>query len=108
VDGIYPEHSVFIKTLAYPDDPQRQKHKTAQEIARKDIERAFGVLKKRFHILAKPSQFTNKSSMTKVMLTCIILHNMILEDEGHAICQFDENEIVPNPPLLPVASPTYL
>ncbi|KAL4570630.1 hypothetical protein LXL04_026289 [Taraxacum kok-saghyz] len=25
VDGIYPERSIFFKTLAYPDDPQRQK-----------------------------------------------------------------------------------
>ena len=108
VDGIYPERSIFVKTLAYPDDAQRQKYKRAQERARKDIERAFGVLKKRFAILAKPSLFTKKSTMMKVMFTCMILHNMILEDERHAICQYDENEIIPPPQPLPVASPEYL
>ncbi|KAL4585175.1 hypothetical protein LXL04_009790 [Taraxacum kok-saghyz] len=103
----YPEYK-FVKTLAYPDDAQRKKYKRAQEIAPKDIERSFGVLKKRFAILAKSSLFTKKSTMMKVMFTCMILHNMILEDEGHAICQYDENEIILPPQPLPVASPEYL
>ncbi|KAI3700667.1 hypothetical protein L2E82_45304 [Cichorium intybus] len=95
VDGIYPEHSVLVKTLTCPSDPQRKRFKRAQERARKDIERAFGVLKKRFHIISKPALFRHKSTMQKVMYTCMILHNMIIEHEGRAICQYDENEIIP-------------
>ncbi|KAL4592541.1 hypothetical protein LXL04_005541 [Taraxacum kok-saghyz] len=124
VDGIYPERSIFVKTLAYPDDPQRQKYKRAQERARKDIERAFGVLKKRsdripilryrsrsydpIHDPTDLRSYCDPARFLEVMFTCMILHNMILEDEGHAICQYDENEIIPPPQPLPVASPEYL
>jgi hypothetical protein len=108
VDGIYPEHSTLVKTLTHPDDPQRIKFKRAQERTRKDIERAFGVLKKRFQIVAKPSMFRYKSTMKKVMYTCMILHNMILEDEGRAICQYDPNEIIPPRQAYPFGSQEYL
>ena len=47
-DGIYPEHSVIVKTLTCPGDEKRKRFKRVQEKARKDIERAFGVLKKRW------------------------------------------------------------
>ena len=30
------------------------------------------------------------------MYACIILHNMILEDEGRVICRYNENEVLPN------------
>ncbi|XP_023732546.1 uncharacterized protein LOC111880356 [Lactuca sativa] len=46
-DGIYPPLSVFVKSFTCPNDPKRKKFKEAQESARKDVERAFGVLKRR-------------------------------------------------------------
>ena len=30
------------------------------------------------------------------MYACILLHNMIIEDEGRAICEFDENAVEEN------------
>ena len=36
-----------------------------------------------------------EKKMNEVMYTCIILHNMVLEDKGNAICEYDENEVVP-------------
>lgn len=38
----------------------------------------------------------NVKRLKHVMYVCIILHNMILEDEGIARCQYDENEVLPN------------
>ena len=52
-----------------------------QEACRKDVERAFGVLKSRFAIVAGPSRFWKKNVLHDIMSTCIIMHNMIIEDE---------------------------
>ena len=87
---------MFVKAWTHPHDEKRKKFKRAQERARKDVERAFGALKKRFHIVAKPCLFFSVDKMKEVMKTCVILHNMIIEDEGRAICTYDEDdEVVP-------------
>nr|GEW54575.1 hypothetical protein [Tanacetum cinerariifolium] len=48
VDEIYPEFVPLVKTIPEPtdDDHKRILYKQKQESARKDVERAFGVLKK--------------------------------------------------------------
>ncbi|GJQ93964.1 ALP1-like protein [Tanacetum coccineum] len=53
VDGIYPELASLVKTIPEPsdDDYKRILYKQKQELARKDVERAFGVLKKKLAIL---------------------------------------------------------
>ncbi|GKA71585.1 ALP1-like protein isoform X1 [Tanacetum coccineum] len=43
-DGIYPAWSTFVKTFSVARDEKNLKFKRVQEAARKDIERAFGVL----------------------------------------------------------------
>ena len=92
-DGIYPEYASLVKTFTDPIDDKRKYFKKKQESARKDIERAFGVLRKRWYLINFPARFWNKEKMQKVVYTCIILHNMILEDEGKAVCQdYNENE----------------
>ena len=56
VGGIYPEWDTFVKSFTCPTGDKRQMFKTAQESARKDIERAFGVLKQRWHIIHHPAR----------------------------------------------------
>ncbi|GKC46389.1 ALP1-like protein isoform X1 [Tanacetum coccineum] len=48
-DGIYPEWVVLMKSISQPrsNDVKRIRYKQAHEAARKDMERAFGVLKKK-------------------------------------------------------------
>ncbi|KAI3776597.1 hypothetical protein L1987_46383 [Smallanthus sonchifolius] len=46
-DGIYPEYATFVKAYTSPIGEKRELFKKTQESARKDIERAFGVLKKK-------------------------------------------------------------
>ncbi|XP_073033135.1 uncharacterized protein [Primulina eburnea] len=53
----------------------------ADESCRKDVERAFGVLQSRFAIVANPARSCRKNNLHDIMTACIIMHNMIIEDE---------------------------
>ncbi|XP_026439191.1 uncharacterized protein LOC113337827 [Papaver somniferum] len=48
--------------------------------ARKDVERAFGILKRKFAIICSPCRGLSAREMHKPMLTCIILHNMVIQE----------------------------
>jgi hypothetical protein len=52
-----------------------------QASVRKDVKCAFGLLKKRFNILAIPDWFYSQCTLNLIMCACIILHNMIIDDE---------------------------
>lgn len=78
-DGIYPRWPLFAKTTQEATTKKGKAHAAAQEGVRKDIERAFGVLVSRFHILQRPSRMWYRSDISNVMKACIILHNMIVE-----------------------------
>ena len=54
---------------------------TAQEAQRKDVERAFGVLQARFQIVCQPARLWDEATLRDIMTACIIMHNMIIEDE---------------------------
>ena len=48
-DGIYPKWSTIVQTISMPQCPKRKHFAKMQESARKDVERAFGVLQARYH-----------------------------------------------------------
>ena len=54
--------------------------KRQQEGARKDIERAFGVLQGRWGIIQQLAHAWTLNKIRKVMYMCIMLNNMILKD----------------------------
>ena len=43
-DGIYPQWTTTVKTIPNPVEEKRKRFSQEQESARKDVERAFGVL----------------------------------------------------------------
>jgi hypothetical protein len=92
-DGIYPEWAAFMKSITLP---QIEKHKLFvehQDGARKDVERGFGVLQSRFAIVRRPTRLWKRKSIGMIMLACVILHNMIVEDEREdAKIHIDLNE----------------
>ena len=51
-----------------------------QEAARKDVERAFGVLQKKLHFLASPIEKWNEVKIQHMVIGCLIVPNMIVED----------------------------
>eukprot|EP00918_Siedleckia_nematoides_P020122 GHVU01042897.1.p1 GENE.GHVU01042897.1~~GHVU01042897.1.p1 ORF type:complete len:259 (-),score=20.79 GHVU01042897.1:434-1210(-) len=53
-DGIYPDWPVFMKSLQQPVGNKKALFASKQEAARKDVERAFGVLQARFRIIEMP------------------------------------------------------
>ena len=54
---------------------------TAQEAKRKDIERAFGILQARFHVLTSGCHLCDRRAMDTVFRTCVILHNLVIDNE---------------------------
>ncbi|XP_072084290.1 uncharacterized protein [Arachis hypogaea] len=80
-DGIYPEWATFVKSISKPQGEKRKLFAQYQEGQRKDVERAFGVLQARFAIIRGPARFWEKKKLANIMRACIILHNMIVEDE---------------------------
>ncbi|XP_022013809.1 uncharacterized protein LOC110913275 [Helianthus annuus] len=98
VDGIYPYWAVFVKSFLREGtiDPKRRKFNKVQMMARKEIDRAFGVLQKMWHILSMPCRLYEKDRIRNVMYACIILHNMILGDEGRAIVEYYGKETASN------------
>ncbi|XP_071714163.1 uncharacterized protein [Rutidosis leptorrhynchoides] len=93
-DGIYPDWATLIKGMSCPTDEPKIKFTRFHASARKDIERAFGVLQGKFHILSLPARAMQVNKMRKVMECCHILHNMILEDNNFALCKWEERFII--------------
>ncbi|GJW19751.1 ALP1-like protein [Tanacetum coccineum] len=60
-------------------------YKTKHEAAKKDVKRAFGVLKQKWKLIKYPARGLTQSRLSDIMYTCIILHNMIIHDNGNAI-----------------------
>jgi hypothetical protein len=82
-DGIYHPWLTFVKTIPSPQEQKKSHFAKKQEEARKDVERAFGVLQSRFAIVRGPAPFFQIETLKDIMTACIILYNMIIEDERH-------------------------
>nr|XP_043617528.1 uncharacterized protein LOC122589281 [Erigeron canadensis] len=87
-DGIYPEWATLVKSVKCPMEPKTTKFKRYQEDARKDVERAFGVLQGRWQIVEQQARAYSVNKIKRIMLCCVILHNMIVENNGRAITEF--------------------
>jgi hypothetical protein len=80
-DGIYPNSAAFVKTISDPMEQKTQHFAARQESERKEIERAFDVLQSRFAGIIGPAYGWDCRNLNDIMVTCTILHNMIVEDE---------------------------
>ena len=92
-DGIYPSWSTFVKTIPNPQGKKQAHFAACQEACRKDIERAFGVLQARFAIVRGPARFWDKETLSNIMTACVILHNMIIEDEWGLELDFEYDNV---------------
>ncbi|GJX57912.1 ALP1-like protein [Tanacetum coccineum] len=86
VDGIYPELASLFKMIPeLDDDHKRISYKQKQESTRKNVKRAFRVLKKKWAVLVNLTRALNKERIINMMYTCIILYNMIRKYKKVAI-----------------------
>jgi hypothetical protein len=104
-DGIYPELSRFVKTISEPRNRWEALYAIWQEAKRKDVERGFGVIKKKFGFLQIPFQMYDIENIAEIVYCCFILHNMAVEErilssedmsESADFYECVENEEVPD------------
>jgi hypothetical protein len=81
-DGIYPKWAVFVKTISNPQGNKQIQFATMQEAPRKDVGRAFGVLQACWGIVRGAAMTWEAETLWQLVTCCVILHNMIIEDEG--------------------------
>ncbi|KAK1666361.1 hypothetical protein QYE76_054520 [Lolium multiflorum] len=80
-DGIYPDWATLVKTVRNPNSEKTRRFAKMQEACRKDVERRFGVLQARWAIVRHPAITWSLKTMHEVMTCCVIMHNMIVENE---------------------------
>ncbi|KAK1697966.1 hypothetical protein QYE76_014663 [Lolium multiflorum] len=80
-DGIYPDWATLVNTVRTPNFEKTRRFAKMQEACRKDVERGFGVLQARWAILRHPARTWLLKTMHEVMTCCVIVHNMIVENE---------------------------
>jgi len=110
-DGIYPRWATFVKTISLPQGPKARLFAERQESVRKDVERAFGVPQARFAIIRDPARNMVKGYLGMIMKACVILYNMIVEDERDSYdLTFDYDDVddnTPQPNVHPGHHPCY-
>ncbi|KAI5011770.1 hypothetical protein ZWY2020_013907 [Hordeum vulgare] len=80
-DGNYPRWTTIVKTISNPVGENRKRFAREQESDRKDVERAFGVLQSLWGIVWYPARTWSTKKLWEVMTACVIMHNMIVDDE---------------------------
>lgn len=77
-DGIYPEWPIFVRPIHDAPTIGEQCYSKAQEAIRKDIERFFGVIQARFHVLRKDNESWDVEKVVLTTNVCCILHNLLI------------------------------
>jgi hypothetical protein len=80
-NGIYPSRPMFMKGMSVPQQEKHRFFSVKQSTLKKDVECTFHLVKKRFNILAIPGRSYSQHTLGLIMHACIILHNMIINDE---------------------------
>nr|CCA22740.1 ribosomal proteinlike putative [Albugo laibachii Nc14] len=80
-DGIYPPWATLVQTISNPQSKEKKFFAEAQESARKDVERAFGMLQSQCAILTRPCRLWSQEDMEYIVKACVILRHMAIENK---------------------------
>jgi len=78
-DGVHSKYPFFVSPYPNPIIPTEKIFNRPQEALRKDVERLYGVLTARFHILLHPSLFGSVEQMMLTGKEAAILRIMVVE-----------------------------
>nr|XP_027219885.1 putative nuclease HARBI1 [Penaeus vannamei] len=78
-DSGYPCSSYLLTPVQGPTTDKERRYNTAHTKTRHVIERAFGVLKRRFAFLSQPVR-TKLETTKKIIMACVVLHIAILHE----------------------------
>jgi hypothetical protein len=108
IDVIYPSCPVFIKGVPVPQQEKHRFFSMKQASVRKDVKCAFDLLKVQ-HI-SHPYPILLSAYSRLIMRACIILHNMIIDDERDD--DYDDNyhtvAFIVTPPVIYEASASLI
>ncbi|CAL2271937.1 unnamed protein product [Prunus armeniaca] len=72
---------VFNDVLRGQGSPIKSTIQSTRYGYKKDVERCFGIIQARWLIIRGAARLFDEEILRSIMMTCIILHNMIVEDE---------------------------
>ncbi|XP_071683610.1 uncharacterized protein [Lolium perenne] len=90
-DGIYLEYATFVKTIFRSCSDNEPYFAACQETCRKDVERAFDMLKQHFAIVRYHFFTWSESQIWEVMNARVIMHNIIIESERNVPTDRDQS-----------------
>ena len=79
VDGGYHKWKIMQCPLKHTVEVEKSRWSEFAESVRKDVECAFGILKKRFQLLKNAITWHSKNDIDNAVFSCVILHNMLHE-----------------------------
>ena len=80
---------MFVKGVPISQQEKYRFFSMKQASVKKDVKCAFGLLKKRFNIPFIPDRSYSQHTLGLIMRACIILYNMIINDERDS--DYDDN-----------------
>ena len=93
VDGIYPDYPYLMKTIPELVNMKQKIFAKVQEGAKKDVERAFGRLHAKWHILEIAGGNHKSKYLKNIWLACIILYNITFRDQQSAKLERREGRV---------------
>jgi len=79
VDGIYPRYAFLLSPQPTPSTEELTTFNRLHEAIRKDVDRLFGVLMKRFHVALHPGRYRCVTHLVTTYKAICILHIMCVE-----------------------------
>lgn len=79
-DGVYPQYPIFARPFsrAASNTLKRRTYNRLHEALRKDVERLYGFMTARFHILLYLAKFHSVDRIVRTAKAVAILHNMVV------------------------------